>query len=288
MLRSVVLMISLIFQLLAFSDNISAGNTPQETDKTLTADFQFPVLLETVRQQIMETLHLMDKNLAIAAEKLSAAGIRGRQAANILQNLYESVPHAYNCVCVDDQGIIVNVAPDEYKEVVGEDISQQEQIIRLHDTHKPVLSQAILMVEGFVGIDMEHPVFNQNREFAGSVSILAKPDFLGSIISPKIQNFPVEIFVMQKDGTTIYDINKEEIGKNAFDDQVYKDYPSLIETAGKMAEQAQGKGGYHFQNRFMDQAVDKNIIWTTVGLHGTEYRLALTWSENELQKSTSK
>ncbi|MFP4083833.1 MAG: ABC transporter substrate-binding protein [Desulfonatronovibrio sp.] len=251
------------------------------------ADFQFPMLLETVRQQIMETLRQMDKNLAIAAEKLSAAGLKGRKAEDILQDLYESFPHAYNCVTVDDQGIIVNVAPDEYKEVIGQDISKQEQIIRLHETRKPVLSQAILMVEGFVGIDMEYPVFNKDRGFTGSVSILAKPGFLGSIISPKIHNFPVEIFVIQKDGTTIYDINQEEIGKNAFDDEIYKDYPSLIETAEKMVEQSQGKNSYNFQDRFMDQAVDKYIIWTTIGLHGTEYRLALTWSEHELQMTSS-
>lgn len=288
MLRFVILVMSLIVQLSAVSGDVFAGEVQSEPDKPLIADFQFPVLLETVRQQIMKTLHQMDSRLAVAAEKLSASGLKGGKAENILRDLYESVPHAYNCVTVDEQGIIVNVAPDQYKEVIGEDISSQEQIIRLHNTHKPVLSQAILMVEGFVGIDMEHPVFNEDGRFAGSVSVLARPDFLGSIIAPKIHNFPVEIFVMQTDGTTIYDINEEEIGKNAFDDQVYKDYPSLIETAEKMAEQAQGKGRYYFQDRYMEQAVDKNIIWTTIGLHGTEYRLALTWSENELQKSTSK
>ncbi len=246
------------------------------------ARFQFSMLLETVRQQLDNIFQDMDRSIAQAAGKLSASGLHGDLAGTVLKELFDENPYAFNCVTVDKNGIIVNVAPDKYREVIGEDISGQEQIIRLHSTHEPVLSQAVLMVEGFVGIDLEHPVFGPDNQFIGSVSILARPDFFGSIISRKIYNFPVEIFVFQTDGTTIYDINEEEIGKNAFHDQIYQSFPSLVKIARRMVTEPEGQGQYRFKNRHMEKVIEKDIIWTSIGLHGTEYRLALIYSEQEL------
>lgn len=244
------------------------------------AEFQFPMLLESTRKQLEEIFMQMDQSIAKAAQKLSDTGLKGTEATKILEELYRQNPYAYNSVSIDKQGIIVNVAPDSYNEVIGKDISSQEQIIRLHETHKPVLSQAIPMVEGFVSIDLEHPVYDSHNEFIGSVSILMKPEFFASVIEQKVYNFPVEMLVLQTDGTIIYEINKEEIGKNAFDDPMYEEFPSVIKVARKMVIEPEAQAQYHFMNKYMEQVVEKNIIWTTIGLHGTEYRLALIYSDS--------
>jgi len=247
------------------------------------AEFQFPMLLKQTAQEIRSIFKDMDRSVAAAAKQLSATGLRGDRASAILETLFNENQYAYNCVTVDATGTIVNVAPRQYTSVIGEDISGQEQIIRLHETHQPVLSQAIKMVEGFVGIDLEHPVFDQDGAFIGSVSVLTQPDFFGSIISRKVHNFPVEIFVLQRDGTTIYDVNAEEIGKNAFVDPLYDAFPSLKRIARKMVSQAEGEGAYRFQDRDMEQAVEKHILWTSIGLHGTSYRLALTYQSGKIE-----
>ncbi|WP_045214553.1 ABC transporter substrate-binding protein [Desulfonatronovibrio magnus] len=242
------------------------------------ADFQFPMLLKSAEEELTSILAQMDKNIAKAAKKLSHTGLTGPEASKILQNLYSENPYAFNSVSVDRKGIIKNVAPDIYEEVIGKDISNQEQIIRLHETQKPVLSQAIPMVEGFVSIDLEYPVFDSDNEFIGSVSILLKPEFFASVIEQKVYNFPVEMLVLQTDGTIIYEINEEEIGKNAFYDPMYEDFPSVIKVARKMVKEPEGKGEYRFMDAYMDQIVEKKIIWTSIGLHGTEYRLGLIYS----------
>ncbi len=248
------------------------------------AEFQFPMLLTQTAQELNAIFKDMDRSVAAAAEQLSTTGLRGDRASAILETLFNENQYAYNCVTVDATGTIVNVAPKQYSSVIGEDISGQEQIIRLHETHQPVLSQAIKMVEGFVGIDLEHPVFGQDGGFIGSVSVLTQPDFFGSIISRKVHNFPVEIFVLQRDGTTIYDVNAEEIGKNAFADPIYDAFPSLKRIARKMVSQAEGEGTYRFQDRHMEHAVAKQLLWTSIGLHGTNYRLALTYEAGKIEE----
>lgn len=242
------------------------------------AEFQFPMLLKTAKEELSEILIQMDQSIAGAAQKLSQTGLTGTEAFKIIQNLYDQNPYAYNSVTVDKKGTIVNVAPDIYNEVIGKDISNQEQIIRLHATQEPVLSQAIPMVEGFVSIDLEHPVFDSDGKFTGSVSILIKPDFFAKVIEPKVYNFPLEMLVLQTDGTIVYDFNEEEIGKNTFTDPMFEDFPSLIEIAHKVVRKSDGQGQYHFLDKFLEQTVNKEIIWTTIGLHGTEYRLALIYS----------
>ena len=241
------------------------------------APFQFPMLLEKVRQQIHQVLLEMDSDLARAAENLSQSGIRGTEAQKTLQKLYDQSRHTYDTCTISPEGIIVTVWPEKFSHILGADISGQEQVKRMHTGQKPVISHAIDTVEGFVGFDLEHPVFDKNGDFAGAVSILTEPAFFDHIITGKMANFPVEIWMMQKDGRMIYDINKEEIGKNIFTDPMYANYPSLLAEARNMATSPQGRGQYRFLDKRMDRTVTKNMVWTTVALHGTEFRLALVY-----------
>ena len=77
----------------------------------------------------------------------------------------------------------------------------------------------------------------------------------------------------------VYDINEEEIGKNVFLDPLFQEYTSLLAVARRMVAEPDGRGQYRFLDKDMREEVVKNVVWTTVGLHGTEYRLALAFEE---------
>jgi len=245
------------------------------------AEFQFALLLEKTRQQIDTVFREMAEGVEKTARALSSAGIKGEEAKKALQVLFEKNEHAFDCATVDSKGVIVSVAPEKFGYLLGMDTSREEHIRRLHATRKPVFSLAIATVEGFSGFDLQHPVFNRRGVFTGSVGMLTKPDFFDRIITPKVANFPVEIWMIQKDGRMIYDINKEEIGQNLFTDEIYAGYPSLLKLGRKMATAPQGNGQYQFLDKKFDKTVTKNVIWSTVALHGTEFRLALAWIEND-------
>jgi len=247
------------------------------------AKFQFSMLLQQTSEEINHVLHEIHESLEVAKNKLSAVGIKGEAATRALQELYESNEHAFDCATIDPKGVIVGVAPKKASYILGVDISHQEQIVRLEKTHEPVVSTAIDTIEGFVGFDLQHPVFNQDGKFIGSVSILTEPNFFGSVITQKVTNFPVEIWMMQKDGRIIYDTNPEEIGKNLFTDEIYADYPSLIQVGREMAQSKQGQSHYTFLNKKLVSNVRKELIWTTVALYGTEFRLALSYVKNDFQ-----
>ena len=243
--------------------------------KFKTANFQYSLLLENARQEINKIFQHMDQNVKKTSEKLSAYGLTGKEVNKALQSLFEQNEYVYDCTTIDAKGIIKNVYPKKYEEIIGADISKQPQIARLHKTHEPVVSEAIDTVEGFLGFDLEHPIFDENGEFIGSLSVLTEPNFFDRIISQKVANFPVEMWIMQKDGTIIYDVNEEEIGQNLFTDEIYAPYKSLIKLARKMSITPQGSGEYSFLDKKLDKTVEKKIIWATIAMHGTEFRLAL-------------
>ena len=50
-----------------------------------------------------------------------------------------------------------------------------------------------------------------------------------------------------------------------------------------MATGPQGSGRYSFFDKKLENIVEKNMIWTTVALHGTEFRLALAHEANDFR-----
>lgn len=247
------------------------------------ADFQFPFLLNDTHDELHHVFHEMLKSVEAAAEELGKVGLTGPRAQEILLDLHQRNSHSYDTCTINTEGVIMAVAPQKYAEgIVGADISHQEQVQRMLEKHKPVVSTAIDTVEGFVGFDLEHPIFNPKGEFIGSVSILTEPDFFGNVIRPKVANFPVEIWMMQKDGRIIYDDNEEEIGLNLFTNPLYADFDNLRKIGQKMAREPEGEGGYEFYDKRLRDTVIKKILWTTITLHGTEFRLALAWVPENL------
>ncbi len=230
------------------------------------------VLMETVVRH-MNTL----EDEVIETSKLFADSVELPQAIHgILDTLYSRVTRVYNIAFVNTDGIMAYMAPEYFSRYEGTDISDQEQVIRIAKTYNPVVSQLLMMEEGIYGIDIEWPVFNRKGVFVGSISMLINPeDYFEDIAAEYISDPDLEIWVMQQDGTIIYDADTIEIGRNLFEDGLYADYPELLELGRQMQRQNEGTGAYTFLAAGQDMAVRKEIVWQTVYFHGTEWKIVL-------------
>lgn len=234
-----------------------------------------PILME-LDMNITTVLDKMDENLSRSANELSKTDVQNADARKILRNLCISNPYVVDCATVDLNGIMRAIEPLQYRKFEGSNISDQEQIIRLRKTGKPVLSKVFKSIEGFDAVDLEYPVISQEGKLIGSVSLLIRPESLFSgIVSPlQLQS---DVWVMQKDGRILYDPDTEEIGRMLFDDPLYKPYPQLLTLGRRIAEERTGSGSYEFPAMGgLEEPVRKEADWSTVGLHGTEWRLVVT------------
>lgn len=255
---------------------ITANATKLTVDLVFGAPELPPVLLE-LQGAIQAVLDRMDADLAAAAENLTRAGFTSSDTRAILNELCEQHAYVVDCCTVDPSGRIVAVEPEAYQEYEGLNISDQEQVLRLHETHEPVLSLAFRAVEGFDAAALQWPIFAPDGELSGSVSMLIRPgSLLATLITPEVRGFPIDVWVMQPDGLILYDPDVEEIGRNLFTDPLYQPFPELLALGAEIAADESGSGSYTFLGRGMSAAVEKSASWVTVGLHGTDWRVVAT------------
>jgi hypothetical protein len=237
---------------------------------------ELPPILSEIEKDITAELTRLDQELAGLATRLSEKGLKAAGMRKMLGDLCRSYPYAVDCAYVDRNGRMMLVSPAQYTGFEGSDISRQEQVIRLHESKKPVLSNAFKSVEGLDAVDLEQPIISSTGEFEGSVSILIRPESLFSqVLTPALRGMPVEVFVMQPDGRILYDEDKEEVGRMLFEDPMYKPFPQLLALGTLIAKEKTGSGSYDFRQKGADKLVGKDAHWTTVGLHGTEWRVVV-------------
>jgi hypothetical protein len=236
-----------------------------------------PPILSKLQKQISSVLNKMDSDLSLASKKISKVGIQSSEAREILLKLCTSNPYTVDCATVDMNGKMLILEPEEYRKFEGSNISKQEQVIRIHKTKKPVLSSAFPAVEGFDAVDLEYPVFSHHDKMTGSVSMLIRPEsFLSKIITPAVQGFPLDIWVMEKSGRILFDPDAEEIGRNLFNDPVYKPFKQLLLLGEMIAQERSGSGMYEFFGTGFKKSVTKKAHWTTVELYDTQWRIVVT------------
>jgi|GEM_PF-69561 len=229
--------------------------------------------LHVLRMEVQGRLDSMDQDLALAAYKISQTGLTGNATRSTLNQLASAHEGVVDTCTVNKQGIMTTVEPKEYREYEGSDISGQEQVIRLHKTRAPVLSNAFTAVEGFVAADLERPIISSNRELMGSVSMLIEP---GKLFTPFARSHPeFEMMIMQRDGFILFDSDPDQIGRNTFTDPLYQSFPQLLSLCKKVTDNRYGTGSYSFWDETRRQVVNKTAFWNTVELHGTEWRLLL-------------
>ncbi|NQV17754.1 MAG: cache domain-containing protein [Armatimonadetes bacterium] len=245
-----------------------------------------PSSLLKIKNRVESVLVEMDKDLAETTQKLSLIGIEGEGTRNTLRDLCARHPYAVDCCLVDLDGIITIMEPDPYNKFEGADISDQEHIIQLRKEKNPVLSKAFRAVEGYTAVVFEYPVFSQKKELLGSVNMLIRPEFfLREIILPEIKGIPIDVWIMQPDGYILYDLDVEEIGRNLFEDELYKPFTELLEIGKKISKEEKGSGQYSFFNEGFTKKVVKKTHWTTLEFYGTQWKIVMTQVENPDESS---
>lgn len=194
---------------------------------------------------------------AVAATAREMGGVLVKDTADpaavrpVLRKLLAAQPLVEDAGYVTAAGRLAIIEPAKYRKSEGTDISKQPQVQRLLATKKPVMGGEFRMVEGFDAVDVEHPAFGRSRELLGAASATFKPgSLLGPILGKPDPARPLYV-VQAVDGRMLWPAMKGP-------------RPWELETAMK-----------HILPRARGRAfVGKDEVrWTTVGLHGMEWRI---------------
>ena len=235
--------------------------------------------LNRVVEGIVQKVSAIENSLINASDVISNNSKIPENIQNIIMRIYKENPDVYDVSYIDEKSILKNIYPEEYESIIGVDLSAQEQFDILKQTKKPVWSDLFYAVEGFYSFDLEWPLFNLNSDFIGSLSVLIKnDDFFRDIFLSNINNPNYEVWIMQNDGTVVYDIDTFEIGRNIFTDELYSEYDELRVLCKTIIEENEGAGKYTFLQTNSETPVTKESIWTTISFHGKDLKVVLTKS----------
>jgi hypothetical protein len=227
-------------------------------------------------QKILQAeLNTLDADMAGAARQIAVTGLTGDEAEKILLGLCKNRPYVVDCSTVGPGGKLVTVMPEEYSSFQGSDVSGQEQVVKLFQTKQPVLSHIFKAVEGFMAVDLEHPVISGKGELMGAVSALVKTEVLfDKLARPELNGTGFEnVWAMQKDGWIIYDYHPSEINTNLFTDASYQPYKELLTLGKQISERESGCGGYRYLSPGTTEPIKKQVCWSSLSLHGTQWRI---------------
>ncbi len=231
-------------------------------------------VLEAVSSGIQAALDHLDNETAAAAVALGPTAMAGDEARRVLGDLARVSPAVIDATAVSKDGVMLTVEPPAYASVEGTGISDQEQVQRVAATHQPVMSQVFATVEGVDATDLEHPVFAPSGQFNGSASLLFSPTALLTIAVPEaLANRTADVFVLDTNGLILYDTDATEIGGNVFSDPFYVNNAELLAVMKEMQTEPEGTGNYTFIQPGTGTTVRKETRWTSVGLHGTDWRV---------------
>lgn len=246
---------------------------------TLTATSAFcktdmPPLLTKAGDKVQAELGRIDAGLKQSAQLLGSTGLTGDKARATLAGLCRDFDYAVDCAVIDLQGKMVTIEPPPFRKFEGKDVSGQEQIKQVLKTGKPAMSAVFKSVEGLHAVDAEYPVTTPEGRRLGFVSILFQPEkMLGEIIVPLLQGLPMDIWVMEKGGRILYDVDSSQIGLNLFTSKLYRPYTSLVQLGRRIAKTREGNGIYEFPSISSTKIVKKKTSWKSVSLYGAEWRL---------------
>lgn len=268
----VIVVASLAFNGYQWSNSLTVSKPEDKEEMAL--------LLINAGASVNAELIRLDGVLLEACQKLSMTGLTGVQSDKILSDLYTNNPSLIiSAATADANDVILAVQSANHSDLIGQDISSQEQYLQMHKTMRPALSNLIPLVEGFPGIVMVSPIFSQSGQFIGSLSIVIQPyQLIHPIVEGPITGTNYIVYALQTNGTLIYDeANPIEQGKNIFTDSDYTEYAGLQSFIHQVTDTQSGYGTYAFFDDLNPSkpVVNKEGYWTTIGIYGTQWRLVI-------------
>ncbi len=269
-----ILLFLIVLPLLFGAGCIQGGLPGADEQASETRHEAMLAILDNVARTTQDSLDRLDGIGSNAAFALQATGISGPEADSVLYGAVASHPAILTMITYDGNGTVLAAEPESAKVLLGQDLSGQDTVRRALLTREPLMSDLFPLAQGGTGISIAYPVHSSDGEFLGAVSMVFLPDeLITPIVEDAVNGTPFTFQVIEAGARILYDPDPDEVGKETFNETLYAEFPGIARVARHSAANRTGYDTYSFYSTGFGKVVNKETFWSTVGLHGTEWRV---------------
>ncbi|MHC1706421.1 MAG: hypothetical protein AB9842_02740 [Bacteroidales bacterium] len=241
-------------------------------------DNSTPESLGIITEKLQMSLDSLNDRMASASTSLAGSGADSALVRSKLQQLFSEIYYAKELAFVNASGIMSIIEPPAYYSFQGYSFSSDAAMMGLIQNHQNAFANYFNAYEGFAAVADMHAVFSGANCY-GLIEVLFDPwDYIDGIVSPLV-DAPDEIFVMEKSGAAIYDVDLPGIAKNVFTDPYYNVFPEFVAACQKIAAEDSGETTYSFYSTGTTTLVSKRAWWKTITLHDNAWKVV--WVEED-------
>ena len=204
------------------------------------------------------------------------------QGKKLMQDFYSERHNEIKAISrVDATGRIIFTIPSN-PEVLGKDISSQEHIQTILQTHEPVVSDVFKSVQGYRAIAYHVPVF-ENQIFQGSIAVLIPFETLAK---EYLENIRIGksgyAWVLSEKGVELYCPVPGHTGNTIF--ETSSKFPSVISMAKEALKGQRGTTSYTYGNIRGEKVEDitKLAVFLPIKLGNTFWSIVVATPESEV------
>jgi len=231
-------------------------------------------LLHEMSGSIQSELGMFNFSIDEASYYLGEHGLTGPKADAMMADFASYHPAILSLITVDTNGTVLSAAPDNAKILIGQSIADQEAISHVLSTRQPTMSNYFTLRQGGEGVVMVYPVFSPGGEFLGALSMAFSPSILATRYAEELERWaPFTYTVAQPDGVLLYHTNSALVGKPAFDEPLFEQFPEILDFVRRSDTERTGYATFSFFKEGSTEIVPKETFWETVYLYDSEWRV---------------
>jgi hypothetical protein len=231
--------------------------------------------LDIAKGKIQNSIDTLNRVMASAAESL--VGVAGDPEAirARLKKVCSASMLTKEVVFINPEGTKQIIEPRSFREYEGTSLKQESLMKEATQSRQPVFSGLFKAPEGFQAVGDMHPVV-KGSTLLGAIESTFTPYDLIHNIRITLVTAPDEIWVMDQDGTVIYQQDTGKVGKNVFKDDCFSKFNNFQTACKTIAGAESGEVTYSYYTTGTTNPVDKTALWKTIKMHDKSWKIIYT------------
>lgn len=228
--------------------------------------------LDIAKGKIQNSIDSLNRVLASAAKSLAAVtadpvAIRAR-----LKQVRSGSLLTKEVAFITPGGNKQIIEPGSLREYEGTILNGESHEKGAMQSRQPVFSGLFKASEGFQAVGDVHPVVSGSTVLGAIESVFAPYDLIHRIRITLV-TAPEEIWVMDQDGTVIYQQDSGTIGKNVIKDDSFSKFNNFQTACRTIAGAESGEVNYSYYATGSTNTVDKTAYWNTLKMHDKSWKI---------------